>query len=394
MNITYLAEKPLVSSRKTIQQLADSILTLFLLLPITSLQAGTIYGLNQALMNEQNGQVTQVNTGLNEHNFILTSRDDRFITFSSPDPVTNSGVPPSSDIYAFDRATGQTRRIVNHTSDGTNPNSVQSFVPLSAALSPDNQLLAYGVQLTIRQGLANPQSTRELNIARASDGLILSNPTFGRGPVSDSFQSEFVGLSWDPGGNSFVTTNYVSILSDAGTPIDLPAIVRFSDNGNGTWSRTVLSSPRYFNTVFPPSAQTHIYPVISPSGAGLAFFSIFWPDPIGMSQTVFTRLIVANSDGSNPFVLVNFAQGLYPSGLSWSKDGTQLVFGIAPQATFGPSILASADNQGSVIRTVNLTTGAVSQVNGIDSGYWPNSAAEAPSRERNRFLQDLLLLID
>src|SRR5690606_37299292 len=156
-------------------------------------------------------------TGFAEHNFPALSRDNRFITFSSPDGVVAPlQVPPSSDSYVFDRATNHTRRIVDHETIIFSPNEVDSFTPVSAELSPNNQLLAYGVVLTRRQGTANPRATKELNIARSSDGLILHNPTFGRGPVSDAFQAEFVGLSWDPGGESFVTPLYVSVASQLG----------------------------------------------------------------------------------------------------------------------------------------------------------------------------------
>lgn len=348
----------------------------FTLMPLAISHAQVIYVLNQNLMEEIGGQVTQINTGFNEHNFISVSSDNLSVTFSSPDPVNSSGVPPSSDIYSFNRATKQTRKIVNHTSDGSNPNSVQTYLPLSGVLSPNNQLIAYGVELTIRQGLANPQSTRELNIARASDGFILANPTFGRGPVSDSFRGEFVGISWDPSGNSFVTPHYTTVLSTQGTSIDLPAIVRFTSSGNGAWSKTVLTTPGYDNSNFPQSARTHIYPAISPSGAGLAFFSITWPDALGMSQGVISRVIVANSNGTNPFVLTTFNQGWYPSGLAWSANGTQLYVGIAPQARFGTSLLPSADSAGSVIRAIDISTGTINRIGNVDSGYWPNTASK------------------
>lgn len=331
------------------------------------------------LFQEQNGQVTQIPTGFVEHNFPSISRDNNFIVFSSPDPVTPGlQVPPSSDIYIYSRASGQTRRVVDHTTSVASPSEVDSYTPVSAVLSPDDQVIAYGVTLTRREGLANPQSTKELNIARASDGLILANPTFGRGPVSDAFQAEFVGISWDPTGNSFVTPSYFSVPTQNGSVQQLPGIVRYTRNqSDGSWFiSSTLSQPRYFDAQFPIGAETQIYPTISPSGTGLAYFDLSWPDVFGNSQGVVARIVVANSDGSNPVFFSPFPQGpqsgFYPVGIAWDPTGTSLIFSIAPQINVGTGYLALADATAAVVRRVNLTTGEITQINGVDAGFFPS----------------------
>jgi hypothetical protein len=326
------------------------------------------------LFQLQNGAVASLSTGFPEHNFPSLSRDNRFVVFSSPDGVTAPlQVPPSSDIYVYDRATGTTRRIVDNNTIIFSPNEVDTATPVSAELSPNNQLLAYGVMITRRQGTANPRSTKELNIARASDGLILANPTALRGPVSDSLQAEFVGLSWDPGGNSFVTPSYIDTVSDNGTPIQLPAIVRFGRNADDSWSRTqILSGPRYYNNTFPPSAEIHMYPSISPSGAGLAYFVVFWPDVLGSSQGVISGVVLASSDGSNARLLTTFDQGVYPAGLNWSPDGTQLIVSVAPQANIGSGFLPSAVLAQATLRTVATADGTVAAVAGGAAGAFPS----------------------
>ena len=327
------------------------------------------------LFLEQGGQVVQLPTGFPEHNFPAQSRDTRFIVFSSPDGVTAPlQVPPSSDIYVFDRATVQTRRIVDHTTLIFSPSEVDSFTPTSAALSPNNQLLAYGVTLTRREGTANPRSTKELNIARASDGLILANPTLGRGPVSDAFQAEFVGLAWDPTGTSFVTPLYVTVGTQAGGVQQLPAIVRFAQNpANGAWAAAqVLSTPRYLDAQFPTVAETHIYPVVSPSGAGLAYFHLTWPDVLGLSRGVTARVVIANADGSNARFLAGFNEGFYPAGLAWSPDGNSLVVSIAQQAFNGARFMAAADLSTAVIRVISTADGSISTRPGVNAGFFPS----------------------
>lgn len=333
------------------------------------------------LFQASGGAVTQLNTGFVEHNFPQVSRNGALIAFSSPDPVVPPlQVPPSSDIYVFERATGQTFRIVNHETLIFNPSEVNSFTPVSAAVSPDNQMLAYGVVLTRRQGTANPRATRELNIARLSDGVILANPTFGRGPVSDDFQSEFVGISWDPGGNSFVTPSYVTVTSAMGQPVQLPAIVRFGRTpGTQNWNiQAVLSTPQYLDNQFPPAARTSLYPVLSPSGNALAYFQLFWPDAIGSSQGVIARVILANADGSNARTLFTFNQGLYPAGLSWSPNGTHLTVAYADQVSSSIGFIPAADPAEAVIRQISTTNGQMTPFPGVDAGYFP-SAIPSPS---------------
>ena len=325
------------------------------------------------LFEAQNGAVAQIPTGFPDHLFPAVSRSGRFIVFSSPDGVEAPlQVPPSSDIYAFDRLIGQTRRVVDHNTIIQSPSEVDSFTPVSAVMSPNDQLIAYGVMLTRREGTANPRSTRELNIARASDGLIVANPTFGRGPVSDGLQAEFVGISWDPGGTSFVTPSYTTIQTQTGQPAQLPAIVRFALDGSGNWVRAqVLSVPRSFNASFPIGAEAHMYPAISPSGAGLAYFNVAWPDVLGSSQPVITSVIIANSDGSNARVLTTFNQGLYPAGLAWSPDGSQLVASVAQQTNIGTGFLPSAEPASAVVRTISTANGQIGNFPGVESGFLP-----------------------
>lgn len=329
------------------------------------------------LFQASGGTVTQLNTGNVEHNFPQISRNGVLVAFSTPDPVVPAlQVPPSSDIYAFNRTTGQTTLVVNHETIIFSPSEVTNFTPVSAAISPDNQLLAYGVVLTRRQGTANPRATRELNIARLSDGLILANPTSGRGPVSDGFQSEFVGISWAPDGNSFVTPSYVGITSALGRPVQLPAIVRFGRApGTQNWNiQAVLSTPQYFDNRFPPTAQTAIYPTLSPAGNELAYFQLFWPDAIGSSQGVIASLLVANADGSNSRSLFTFNQGLYPTGLGWSADGTHLVVSFANQLSVGTGFLPSGDPSSAVIRQISASSGQITTIPGVDAGYFPSAS--------------------
>ncbi len=319
--------------------------------------APTSTGFN--LFQENGGVITQLNTGLNEHNFPSISLDSRFITFSTPDPVTPAlQVPPSSDIYVYDRVLGTTRKIIDTNTQVVSPSDVQVYRPFSSALSPNNQLLAVGVELSLRSGNQPNGTSRYVTIVSAANGASISTP---RGAQEDGTRGEFLGISWDRGGNSFVTPVVVAN--------GLPAIARVTQTAPGQWTFTdQLSTP----VAGGGSGSSHVYPAISPSGAGLAYFSVFFPDLFGGSQPVTSRLLVANADGSNPNVVFTFDPGLYPVGLGWSRDRTQLVFSIGQQIQSGGGFFPIVDPSTAVIQQISTAGGTPTPIPGIGNGLFPS----------------------
>lgn len=332
------------------------------------------------LFSETNGVVSQLDTGLLEHNDITLSKDGRFVVFSSPNPVTSVERVPSSNIYAFDRVTNTTSTLVQNTTLG----GTEQTVPVTSALSPNNQLLAYGVGLTTGAGTAFPRRGVFLNVARSSDGVIVAELGNRVGDSDDLFAG-YRGLDWDPAGTSFVTISYIPILSQTGIPLSLPAVVRFSQQANGSWLQTPLSTPAYFDLIDPNGpllvgARTYLYPAISPSGGGIAFYSLFWPDVITRNQPLQARIIIANSDGSGARILHTLPAGKYPKGLSWSRDGTQLIASFGDQALtpdgFNPGdrsrdmlpFRPDAYPDTVVVRAFDSQTGELSSLPGINFG--------------------------
>src|SRR5690606_26586226 len=99
---------------------------------------GQVTGLFQA----SNGAVTQIQTGLPTNELAAVSPDGRLITISSADPAQPNEA--STDLFAFDRVTGQTRRLVNNVTQ-ENPADSGNFLfasPLFSATSADSQLVA------------------------------------------------------------------------------------------------------------------------------------------------------------------------------------------------------------------------------------------------------------
>lgn len=329
---------------------------------------------NQLLFERINGQTVPINTGLSTHNLPGLSRDGRFVTYGTPDPPEGNGINPSSDLYLYDRATGLTNRIVDNFSsfDGT----FQTWNDvLSSQISPDGQLVAYGVAIFRALGGTGGQATNELNIVTTGNGLLVSNPTALRGPSSDAFAAELRGISFSPNGQSFVTPLYRFIGISDPLPIELPTIVRFDrDPNSGQWLLGPnLSQPQWSRNsqTLLASASIHTYPALSPSGQGLAYFSVFVPDASTGSQSWTSRVAIANSDGSGAQILTSFNPGFVPTGLTWTTDGTALVVSVAPQVNLGTGFLPAPQRSQSAVFSVSTEDGATSAISELGNGVAP-----------------------
>ncbi|CAN5363755.1 hypothetical protein BH23VER1_BH23VER1_20720 [soil metagenome] len=339
------------------------------------------------LFEQRNGQVVQLATGQTSHFFPWISRSGQFISFSAPDP-TVFGANPSSDVYVYNRANGQTSRVINNeTFVGPGGGSV-AVRAISSAVSPGAAFLAYGVAFQSSDGAGGNASGKGLRVVQLSNGLDAGQPLVLGDTPSDSLQAEFIGISWDPQGISFVTPTYVLVGTLGGFPQNLPAIVRWTLLTNGSWSPTQLSNPQYFNNF--TAARFHIYPAISPSGAGLAYFSIFVPDLFTGSQPAEVSLIRANADGSNAAVLGTFTptptSTFYPAGLDWSQDGTRLIFSLGRQSNSGFGFTTSVDLATAQTHSIGSANGdGFQRVPGLEGAFFPsagpNSGGSSPSLE-------------
>lgn len=119
------------------------------------------------------------------------------------------------------------------------------------------------------------------------------------------------------------------------------------------------------------------HPAYSPSGLGIAYFSLFYQDLLTGSVGAQASLIVANADGTNPTTLSNFAPGFLPTGLTWTADGSQIIVSLAPQTNLGTGFLNSTVSTQSVIRAISTSNGAVTQLPAIDGGLTPQIAVNA-----------------
>lgn len=206
-------------------------------------------------------------------------------------------------------------------------------------------------------------------------GLLISNPTIAHGPTSDAFAAEFRGISFTPDGNSFVTPLYRYIGVNDPNPIELPTIVRFDRNPvTGDWILAAnLSLPQWARNpqTFIGSAIIHTYPALSPSGRGLAYFSVLVPDASTGTQPWVSRLVVANSDGSGATILAEFLAGYVPTGLTWTTDGTRLVASLCQQTNIGTGFIPAPRRSESVVFSVLTATAEAAQITELGKSNAP-----------------------
>ncbi len=321
-----------------------------------------------ALFEVNNGVVSAIPTGLPNNQFPGLSPSGTRITISSPDPA--QPMEASWDLFEFNRDTGQTRRLVNNV---TQPLPDGGFIfsqPLFSQTSSDGQLIAWVNQVSSNNPQQQGGSHRLLNVIRASDGLPLSTAEIGQGNALDFYQSEFVGVSWWPGQHAFVTPAYVP-----GIPHSQAAgLVVFGHVGNGQFERVgQLTQPSVTQLPCPPcgfATENHAWPAFSPDGQRLAFFRIAYIDPL-LHQPAKADLIVADLSNSSAIQVASFAPGVYPAGLSWSRNGADLLFSVGNQSHEAGLFMPLADPASAVLRTVPASGGAISQIPGAPVGYMP-----------------------
>ncbi len=325
-------------------------------------------GASIGLFEVAGGVATPIATGLPTNNFASLSPDGRFVTISSGDPAFPNEA--SDDLWEYDRATGLTRKIIDNETETQPDGSIFFSSPVFTGRSPDNQLVAVATQLGAVPGGGLPQ---QLTVHRASDGFNVGLAQIGQGGALDLTRGEYLGISWLPDGSAFATPAYVGVLSNTGRQTAAIGIVTFAFDPSTLNYAPVgtLTTPQVFDLPGTIVQENHAFPVISPNGQQLAFFSITFPDPF-LAGPVTTRLHTIGTNGANSTTLVTFTPGLFPLGVSWSSDGSQLAFSIADQVENGGFFSPLGAPETAILRTVPAAGGTPSPVAGAPLGFLPS----------------------
>jgi len=275
------------------------------------------------------------------------SNNGRFLSVRSSDP--NRPNQFSTNVYVFDSANGQLRKITDFQ-DSTDPQTGNTFnhSPRYTAFSPDGSMIAVSNFLNVQTNNQGSSTTAFTSVYRVSDGSLLDGPAING---SASTQSTLgVGIGWSS------ATNRVAVPTIA--PNGATAI--FSGN-------SLLSIPVRQET-FPQVGifgngnfvEDDSFPTYSPNGQALAYFrsrdilTIGGPSPSQLSL----RITSPAGDRS----IFDFSPGFQPTGISWSPNGSQLAIGLGQQIANGGIRFNLADPATSEIAIINTDGSGIHQL--------------------------------
>ncbi len=314
-----------------------------------------------------------VAVALPEPGLPVWSRDGRTLALSSTEPGRPNKV--SRDVYLMDGTTGAVRKL-SQFEDYADGNTFRKYYTSAKAFSPDGRRLASTVLLNTSVVGSGITTTPQLYVFDTS-GL--------EPPVILSIANQSDGLNLEGFGCDWSSTNQIAWPASCGSPHHYNGLYLGLANGTAIYIlQPNVNAPQPRQLTFPvitsqggasytiKKSQVDCAPAFSPNGSAVAYVRVtrsyespqntFPPDQCSI------RLI--NFNGSGDHEILPLAAGLWISQLSWSPDGSQLLFDMGPQTRINNIPYAQTVPQTVEIHTLNMTTLVPSRVRTAPA-VWP-----------------------
>lgn len=303
--------------------------------PVVYVGTNTAGGSTLRVINSDGTGDRLIPVALPEVQAISFSKDGRYLALTSRSPDHLGQL--SRNVFVLDLLTEVLTPITAYQDQVIINQGQTNFAyvtPSYHAFSPDNAHLAVWEFTSTLQG-----TFPTLERYRLSDGMYLETIAYEQ--VLTGSNESGNGVEYHPTQNLLVAPRRVTILTyPYGTAVEGTALILYST----AWQQ--LTSPSGWQSGANFILENDYAPAFSPNGQEIAYLRAANYTYAGRQPWIVTLRIV-NVDGSNDHAVGSLAQGVYATRLSWSRNGTQLVFDAGTQQFIGgdpvPAVAPATD---------------------------------------------------